>query len=163
MTGGRYRTFKQKLDGTERIGARPRYEAPRCSHTDWRRSRGVRRTGRAGSVSRPISNWTSILMQMRAEALCRVTDASASVDHGIYGRCRDCGLAISPTRLEALPFAVRCRDCEEHSEASNRPVRSALRRGTFVSIAWMNPPRRNGCCLWEQRSTAPRTLTFLRW
>jgi DnaK suppressor protein len=32
--------------------------------------------------------------------------------HG-YGVCVDCGEAISGRRLEAIPWAVRCIDCEE--------------------------------------------------
>lgn len=34
---------------------------------------------------------------------------------GTYGRCRDCGEAIAPARLEARPFAEQCVSCAERS------------------------------------------------
>ena len=33
------------------------------------------------------------------------------IDQGRYGTCEDCGLAIEPDRLEALPQATRCKAC----------------------------------------------------
>lgn len=32
---------------------------------------------------------------------------------GTYGRCADCGREIPSARLRALPFAERCRSCQE--------------------------------------------------
>jgi RNA polymerase-binding transcription factor DksA len=37
---------------------------------------------------------------------------------GIYGRCLDCGQAIAPNRLKALPEASFCFSCETRHEAS---------------------------------------------
>lgn len=39
------------------------------------------------------------------------------IDAGNYGLCELCGSAISLKRLEALPFATRCVECEAVSEA----------------------------------------------
>ena len=43
-----------------------------------------------------------------------------------YGLCRDCGAFIGLARLRSLPFAQRCRPCQERAEAqaarSRRPV-----------------------------------------
>jgi DnaK suppressor protein len=36
---------------------------------------------------------------------------------GQYGVCSECGAAISAARLRALPFAERCRDCQESADA----------------------------------------------
>jgi DnaK suppressor protein len=63
------------------------------------------------------------LIEMRAEALRGVVDALGRLASGDYGYCRECGGEISEKRLEALPFAVRCRECEAVREASERPSR----------------------------------------
>lgn len=66
------------------------------------------------------------LMQMKSETLTRVNEALARLEEGTYGNCFECGDEISEQRLRALPFAVRCRDCEEEREA-------ALEREKFLS------------------------------
>ena len=43
---------------------------------------------------------------------------------------RECGEEIAEKRLRALPFAVRCKDCEEAREVAERRERQlAARRG----------------------------------
>ncbi|MFI5302844.1 MAG: TraR/DksA family transcriptional regulator [Polyangiales bacterium] len=56
------------------------------------------------------------LMQMKAETLARLDEALVRLDIGEFGFCFECHAEISPTRLRALPFAVRCKDCEERRE-----------------------------------------------
>ena len=56
------------------------------------------------------------LLQMRAETLNRIDDAISRLDDGNYGRCFECDAEIAAPRLRALPFAVRCRTCEEQRE-----------------------------------------------
>jgi DnaK suppressor protein len=56
------------------------------------------------------------LIQMKAETLTKVNDALHRLEVGNYGYCADCGGEISDKRLRALPFAVRCKDCEEGRE-----------------------------------------------
>jgi RNA polymerase-binding transcription factor DksA len=47
-----------------------------------------------------------------AEAnLKHLDDALTKLATGTYGVCEDCGKAISPDRLEALPAARSCFDC----------------------------------------------------
>jgi RNA polymerase-binding transcription factor len=58
------------------------------------------------------------LIQMKAETLTKINDALGRLDEGTYGYCSDCGGEISEKRLRALPFAVRCKDCEESREVS---------------------------------------------
>lgn len=41
-----------------------------------------------------------------------VREALAKVEAGSYGRCDDCGRQIPEERLEALPWARRCIDCQ---------------------------------------------------
>jgi DnaK suppressor protein len=71
------------------------------------------------------------LIQMKSETLNKVTDALARLKQGDYGYCFECGEEIAEKRLRALPFAVRCKDCEEAREiAEQRERQLAQRRGT---------------------------------
>ena len=56
------------------------------------------------------------LIQMKSETLHKIEEALARLGEGTYGNCFECGDEISERRLRALPFAVRCKDCEEARE-----------------------------------------------
>jgi DnaK suppressor protein len=45
-------------------------------------------------------------------AVAAVEGALARLDAGTYGACTACGRAITPERLEALPAAALCIDCQ---------------------------------------------------
>ena len=71
------------------------------------------------------------LLQMKVETLKKIGDALARLDEGTFGYCYECGDEIAGQRLRALPFAVRCRDCEEAREANMQRERThGSRRGT---------------------------------
>jgi DnaK suppressor protein len=71
------------------------------------------------------------LIQMKAETLNKINEALARLEEGRYGMCFECGDEIAEARLRALPFAVRCKDCEEAREIAAQRERSmAQRRGT---------------------------------
>jgi RNA polymerase-binding transcription factor len=71
------------------------------------------------------------LIQMTSETLNKVNDALGRLEQGDYGNCFECGDEIAEKRLRALPFAVRCKDCEEAKEVAERRERQlAQRRGT---------------------------------
>src|SRR5688572_10557031 len=69
------------------------------------------------------------LLQMKADTLNRIDAALRRLDEGAYGNCFECGGEIAEERLRALPFAVRCKDCEEAAEASEAHDRHATQRG----------------------------------
>jgi len=70
------------------------------------------------------------LIQMKAETLNKINEALARLEEGTYGYCFECGEEISEKRLRALPFAVRCKDCEEAREVKlQRDRLLAQRRG----------------------------------
>ena len=56
------------------------------------------------------------LIQMKTETLHKIEEALSRLDEKTYGNCFECGDEISERRLRALPFAVRCKDCEEARE-----------------------------------------------
>ncbi len=68
------------------------------------------------------------LIQMKAETLSKINEALARLEEGAYGYCFECGEEISQPRLHALPFAVRCKDCEEARENAARRERLLAQR-----------------------------------
>jgi DnaK suppressor protein len=68
------------------------------------------------------------LLQMRAATLIRIDEALVRLDAGKYGSCFECTEEISEQRLRALPFAVRCRTCEERREQDQRQARKLDQR-----------------------------------
>jgi DnaK suppressor protein len=70
------------------------------------------------------------LIQMKAETLNKIDEALARLEEGSYGYCFECGEEIAQQRLRALPFAVRCKECEEAREVAEQRERLlASRRG----------------------------------
>ena len=68
------------------------------------------------------------VIQMKAETVARINAALRRLDQGGHGDCVECGEKISIERLTALPFALRCRDCEESRERAMNGGR--VRSGT---------------------------------
>ncbi len=71
------------------------------------------------------------LIQMKSETLNKINEALRRLDEATYGNCFECGEEIAEARLRALPFALRCKDCEEAREtAEQRERMQAQRRGS---------------------------------
>lgn len=68
------------------------------------------------------------LIQMKSETLHKIEEALHRLDERTYGYCFECGDEISEKRLRALPFAVRCKDCEETREQAEQRERQTHRR-----------------------------------
>lgn len=52
-----------------------------------------------------------------ADAVAELESARARLDDGSYGACGDCGGAIAPARLEALPATRHCIRCAPRHRA----------------------------------------------
>jgi DnaK suppressor protein len=63
------------------------------------------------------------LIQMKGQVLRKINEAMRQLDEGTYGICGECGDDISAPRLRALPFAVRCKECEEMREHAEQRER----------------------------------------
>ena len=81
----------------------------------------------------PDAELTFALLQMKTQLLRRVDEALQRLGDGSYGRCVECADPIAPSRLRALPFALRCKDCEEIRESTDRRARVSPMR--FCSVA----------------------------
>lgn len=49
--------------------------------------------------------------------LAQIHDALLKIDEGTYGLCDRCGRPIAEARLEALPYATFCIECQSRLEA----------------------------------------------
>jgi DnaK suppressor protein len=74
------------------------------------------------------------LIQMKAETLSKINEALARLEEGAYGNCFECGEPIAERRLRALPFAVRCKDCEEAREIAAKRERLLAQRQQSSSM-----------------------------
>jgi DnaK suppressor protein len=74
------------------------------------------------------------LIQMKAETLTRINEALGRLEENTYGRCNECGQEITPQRLRALPFAIRCKDCEEARERAIERERQLSSRRSSAAL-----------------------------
>lgn len=55
-------------------------------------------------------------LESHRQTLIKLDESIRKLDEGSYGVCDDCEEEISKGRLKVLPFAIRCRDCQEDAE-----------------------------------------------
>lgn len=138
---GRYDELKKMLEDRRReilSEVQSRIKDVRSDHAS-----GVLNTGVVDAEESSVSDFQSdiefSLIQMKAETLNRINEALERLEEQSYGRCNECGEEISERRLRALPFAIRCKDCEEAREnAQIRDRQMAQRRGaasTFLDMS----------------------------
>jgi DnaK suppressor protein len=129
MDHARYEDLKQMLEGRKRQILSEVQE----------KIRDVRSENTSGKLSHVLDSGESseadiqediefALIQMKAETLSKIDEALARLEEGAYGNCFECGSEISEPRLRALPFAVRCKDCEEARETAIRRERLMAQR-----------------------------------
>jgi DnaK suppressor protein len=67
----------------------------------------------AAAASQVFAQQRDLALRDRADAqLVLVDEALARLDGGTFGTCVRCGNPIPLERLEALPWAARCIDCQ---------------------------------------------------
>jgi DnaK suppressor protein len=67
----------------------------------------------AAAASQVFAQQRDLALRDRADhQLELVTEALARLDDGTFGTCVQCGRPIAAERLEALPWAARCIDCQ---------------------------------------------------
>jgi DnaK suppressor protein len=86
---------------------------------------GAVRDAEEQSVDDFVQEVDLALMQMKTETLKKIDQAIQRLEDGSYGRCQECEQEIAEARLQALPFAVLCRDCQEQTENQARYEREA--------------------------------------
>jgi hypothetical protein len=63
----------------------------------------------------PVAYQTAASHRLAVE---QITAALNRIAQGTYGRCTRCGEQIAPARLEVLPHAATCIECQSHAEAA---------------------------------------------
>lgn len=63
---------------------------------------------------------SAAIVEITSRTLRGIDSALERLESGHYGRCSDCGAEISAVRLRAMPFADRCRDCQDLADADCR-------------------------------------------
>jgi DnaK suppressor protein len=76
------------------------------------------------------------LIQMKADTLNQIDAALHRLEEGTYGDCFECGNEIPKARLQALPFATRCKRCEENRETVEHRDRMIAQHRGF-SAGWL--------------------------
>lgn len=56
------------------------------------------------------------LSDAERQTLLQIENALRRMDEGVYGRCANCGQTINVLRLQAVPWARFCIDCQELAE-----------------------------------------------
>jgi DnaK suppressor protein len=74
------------------------------------------------------------LLSMKSEMGLRIDRALQRLTEGGYGACVDCGEDIVESRLRAMPFAERCRRCQElHEDVEQQRIRRSRNRSWRVT------------------------------
>ena len=67
----------------------------------------------AAAATHVFEQQRDLALRERAEQhLAEVRAALERIDEGTFGRCTNCGRSIASERLEALPWAAHCIDCQ---------------------------------------------------
>lgn len=67
----------------------------------------------AAAASQVFAQQRDLALRDRALHQLELVDAAlARLDDGSYGACLSCGQAIAEARLEAIPWAALCIDCQ---------------------------------------------------
>jgi DnaK suppressor protein len=71
----------------------------------------------AAAASQVFAQQRDLALHERAERqLVQIDAALERLDVGTFGTCQSCGGAIAPERLEALPWAALCIDCQRRAD-----------------------------------------------
>ena len=75
----------------------------------------------AAAASQVFEQQRDLALRDRAEQHLALVDAAlARLDDGTFGTCLNCGRPIAPGRLEALPWAAHCIDCQATLDKGRR-------------------------------------------
>jgi DnaK suppressor protein len=70
----------------------------------------------AAAATQVFEQQRDLALRDRAIQQLELVDAAlARLDGGTFGTCTRCGKAIAPERLDALPWAALCIDCQRTS------------------------------------------------
>jgi DnaK suppressor protein len=75
----------------------------------------------AAAASQVFEQQRDLALRDKSAAQLEAVEAAlARLDGGTYGTCIDCGRSVAPARLEAIPWAARCIDCQAKHDRERR-------------------------------------------
>ena len=75
----------------------------------------------AAAASQVFDQQRDLALRERAnQHLAQVDAALTRLDDGTFGKCTRCGRDIAPERLEALPWAAHCIECQNALDHGQR-------------------------------------------
>ena len=75
----------------------------------------------AAAASQVFEQQRDLALRDRAAQHLELVDAAlARLEDGTYGACLRCGRPIAEARLEALPWAAHCIDCQSSIDKARR-------------------------------------------
>jgi DnaK suppressor protein len=108
-----YDVLRERLD-------RQREEIHNLYNQDLRAGQESTDVGTEDIVDRANASYNRELMFSLSDGerqlLLQINDALRRMDDGTYGNCTNCSAAIAVPRLEALPWARFCINCQELAE-----------------------------------------------
>jgi DnaK suppressor protein len=126
----RYDELKRMLEDRRRELLNAVHDKIRDARAEGNKDRDVLDQGESSEVDIQ-EDIEFALIQLKSETLTKVDAALRRLEEGTYGNCFECGDEIAEARLRALPFAMRCKDCEEARETAERRERMlAQKRGS---------------------------------
>jgi DnaK suppressor protein len=112
------------LEGTEPIqlaGLRAALQEQRQFRTEQLEELAAQAANRSRLIEdEPQDEVADALQAGAVSALCEIEAALARIEIGSYGRCETCECAIPLERLEILPMAALCMQCQRALEARAR-------------------------------------------
>lgn len=125
MTQERFLELKTILEGRRR-------EILRETQTRMREIRGGNNAALSEEEKASFDMQDEIEAQMistKTDVLLQISEALTRLEANQYGYCEGCGEEIAECRLRALPFAIRCKDCEEAREVDRQASLAKQTRG----------------------------------
>jgi len=75
----------------------------------------------AAAATQVFEQQRDLALRDRSQAQLELVEAAlARLAAGTFGRCLRCGKPIAPARLEALPWAANCIDCQAAIDRERR-------------------------------------------
>jgi DnaK suppressor protein len=121
-TTSRHDELKKMLEDRRRELVHSVHDKMRDARADGNKERDVLDQGESSEADIQ-EDIEFALIQMKSETLTKIDAALRRLAEGGYGDCFECGEEIAQARLRALPFALRCKDCEEARESAERRER----------------------------------------
>lgn len=135
MPGARYDELRRMLDDRRREIMSQVHEKIRDVRTEGSHGKSSEVFDAGESSEADIQEDIEFaLIQMKTETLGKINEALSRLEEGAYGYCYECGDEIAKQRLRALPFAVRCKDCEQARENAMHRERLMSQRSASSSL-----------------------------